>query len=86
MDKGLRHRHGATARLSNVVLLAPNPAWVKSASPNAKLPDRSDFKAYGDDFTGRARAWQGAVAESQRLADEFAVLVRQASIEAQPLP
>jgi hypothetical protein len=84
-DKGLRHRHAATAGLSNVVLLAPHPDWVKAALPNAKLPDRGDFKAYGDDLAGRQRTWAAAIAASQRLADEFATLVQQPSIEALPL-
>lgn len=82
LDKGLKHRHGATARLSNVVLLTPNPDWVKAVLPKGKLPDRSDFKAYGDDLAGRQKAWARAVAESQRLADDFAALVQQPSIEA----
>ncbi len=85
LDNGLKHRHGATARLSNVVLLTPNPEWVLSALPNGKLPDRSDFKAYGDDLAGRQAVWSKAVAESQRIADEFAALVQQASIDALPL-
>jgi hypothetical protein len=74
LDKALRHRHRATERLANVVLLAPNPEWVKTL-PNGKLPDRNDFKAYGDDIDGRVKAWSRALAESQRLADEFAELV-----------
>lgn len=82
LDKSLRHRHATTARLANVVLLAPNPEWVKSALPNARLPDRSDFKAYGDDFAGRERAWTRAIKESRRLADELAELVQRPSIEA----
>jgi hypothetical protein len=85
LDKALRHRHRATERLSNVVLLAPNPEWVKTL-PNGKLPDRSDFKAYGDDIASRIKAWERALAESQRLADEFESLVsRQDGIEALPL-
>ena len=43
LDKALRHRHRATARLDNVVLLAPSPEWVATL-PNGKLPDRDDFK------------------------------------------
>jgi len=85
LDKGLKRRHAATARLANVVLLTPNTDWVRAMLPNGKLPDRGDFKAYGDDIGGRQRAWTRAVAESQRLADEFAVLVQQPSIEALPL-
>jgi hypothetical protein len=54
--------------------------------PAGKLPDRADFTAYGDDFDGRVRTWRRAVAESQRLADEFAALVgANRSIDALPL-
>jgi hypothetical protein len=85
LDKALRHRHRATERLANVVLLAPDPEWVKTL-PDGKLPDRSDFKRYGDDFEGRVAAWSRALAESRRLADEFEALVsRPGGIEAQPL-
>jgi hypothetical protein len=67
------------------VVLAPHPDWVKTL-PGAKLPDRGDFKAWGDDVEGRIRAWRRALAESQRLADEFAALVAQGrSVEALPL-
>jgi hypothetical protein len=85
LDKGLKHRHGATARLANVVLLAPSAEWIRARLPGGKLPDRGDFKAYGDDLPGRQAAWSRAVAESQRLADEFAALVQRPSIDAQPL-
>ena len=71
LDKPLRHRHRATPALDNVLVLAPDPAWVASL-PNGKLPDRTDFKRYGTDTAARARAWQGAVDESERLADEWA--------------
>jgi hypothetical protein len=74
LDKGLKRRHRATAALDNVVVLAPHPAWI-AGLPGAKLPDRNDFKRYGDDFEGRVRDWRRALAASQRLADEFAELV-----------
>ncbi len=86
LDKGLRHRHAASARLANVVLLAPSAEWIRAELPGGKLPDRSDFKAYGDDFAGRVKAWTRALAQSQRLADEFAALAQRPSIEALPLP
>jgi hypothetical protein len=85
LDKALKHRHAATARLANVVLLTPNPQWVREAMPNAKLPDRGDFKAYGDRIGERQRDWRRAVAECERLAEEFEALVEQPSIEALPL-
>ena len=74
LDKALKHRHRASAYLDNLVLLSPHPDWVRGL-PNGKLPDRSDFKRYGDDVGARARDWQRAVAESERLAEEFAAWV-----------
>jgi hypothetical protein len=85
LDKALRHRHRASARLANVVLLSPSPEWVATL-PGGKIPDRSDFKAFGDDHDARARAWTRATEESVRLAEEFEVLTRAGSIEAMPLP
>src|SRR5206468_4464836 len=75
LDKVLKHRHSASERLANVVVLAPSLEWIASL-PGGKLPDRSDFKAYVNDEAGREAAWTRAVAESQRLADEFAAIVR----------
>ena len=74
LDKAWKRRHRASPRLANVVLLSPAPDWVRTL-PGGKLPDRGDFKAYGDDVDGRVRHWRRALAESQRLADEFAELV-----------
>ncbi|MFM6992031.1 MAG: patatin-like phospholipase family protein [Rhodoferax sp.] len=72
LDKGLKWRHKATHHLDTMLLLAPNPEWVK-ALPNGKLPDRTDFTRYGNDFAGRAKAWNTAVAASAQMADEFAL-------------
>jgi hypothetical protein len=85
LDKALRHRHRASARLANVVLLSPSPEWVATL-PGGKIPDRGDFKAFGDDHDARQRAWRRATDESARLAEEFDALTRQPSIEASPLP
>lgn len=85
LDKPLKHRHRATPALSNVVVLSPRPEWVQSL-PAGRLPDRSDFKRYGDDLERRVAAWRMAVAESERLADEFAELAREGRpIMASPL-
>jgi hypothetical protein len=54
--------------------------------PGGKIPDRSDFKAFGDDHDARERAWTRATVESGRLAEDFEALTRQSSIEALPLP
>ena len=85
LDKAWKRRHAATAALSNVVLLAPSTEWLRSL-PGGKLPDRGDFKAWGDDEVGRQRVWRTALAESQRLADEFADMAAAGGgIEALPL-
>lgn len=85
LDKWLRHRHRATPRLDNVVLVVPHEDWVRTL-PNGKLPDRSDFERYAGDEAARVRAWTTAVRESERLADAFAALVgRAGAVEAEPL-
>jgi hypothetical protein len=71
LDKGIKRRHRATQFLDNVLLLAPDPAWVK-ALPNGKLPDRTDFARYTHDMPGRVKAWSQAALASRQLADEFA--------------
>ena len=75
LDKKLTWRHHATPHLDRMVLLAPNPEWVKTL-PNGKLPDRTDFTRYGTDTAARARAWSIAAAAAQQLADEWAQWLR----------
>jgi hypothetical protein len=71
LDKGLKWRHGATAALDRMIVLAPDPEWVRKL-PNGKLPDRTDFTRYAGDLQGRIRDWTAAASASQQLADEFA--------------
>ena len=71
LDKVWKHRHPATPALDHMLLLAPDPAWVKTL-PNGKLPDRGDFTRYGQDLAARMQVWQAATAASHQLADEFA--------------
>ena len=85
LDKAWRRRHRATPKLDNLVVLAPSPEWVRSL-PGGKLPDRTDFRTWLDDDATRMRVWRQAVAESARLAEEFAALVESGRpIEALPL-
>jgi hypothetical protein len=74
LDKALKHRHRASVRLDNVVVVSPSAEWIKTL-PNGKLPDRSDFKRYDKDTPARVAAWTRAMAESQRLRDEFEAMV-----------
>ena len=70
LDKALKWRHRSTHFLDHMLLLAPNPEWIKTL-PNGKLPDRKDFTHYGNDLASRVQAWTRAVRMSQQLADEF---------------
>lgn len=79
LDKAFKHRHRSTEFLDNVVLLCPSPEFIAQL-PGAKLPDRNDFMALEADE--RRRRWRVAVAESQRLADEFAALTQRDSFHA----
>ncbi|MEY4752193.1 MAG: hypothetical protein RIQ60_4407 [Pseudomonadota bacterium] len=71
LDKAHTRRHRPTRGLDNLVLLCPSRAWIASL-PGAKLPDREDFKRFVDDDAARMALWRRGLAESQRLADEFA--------------
>lgn len=71
LDKGLKWRHRATPFLDRMIVLAPDPEWVRSL-PNAKLPDRTDFARYAHDLQARIRDWTAAAQASQQLAEEFA--------------
>ena len=84
LDKGLKRRHAATSALDNVVLLAPHPDWVATL-PNAKLPDRQDFKAYRHDPRARLPVWQRSLAAAQQLADEAADWLAAPTQDALPL-
>ncbi|MDE2081399.1 MAG: phospholipase [Burkholderiales bacterium] len=86
LDKPWPRRHRASPALANVVVLAPSREWLRTL-PRGKLPDRSDFKAYGDDHVARQSAWRRVLAESRRLADEFAQQVAGGgAVQALPLP
>jgi hypothetical protein len=75
LDKSMpwrRARAGAgNPALDNMILVSPSPDFVARLA-NGKLPDRRDFKAYGQDHAGRNRDWTRAIAESERLAEAFA--------------
>ncbi|MFC4860726.1 patatin-like phospholipase family protein [Pseudomonas sp. MAHUQ-62] len=73
-DKGLPWRKGNAERLQDVLLISPSREYLATL-PHGKLPDRKDFKRYLGDDAGRERYWRKAMAESQRLGDEFLELV-----------
>lgn len=71
-DKALRWRQVNPTNYHNVLMLVPTPEFVR-ALPYGKIPDRKDFETM--DYDTRFAYWQRALAESERLAEEFAALV-----------
>ncbi|QIM52009.1 phospholipase [Hydrogenophaga crocea] len=70
LDKAWKRRHRSSDALDHMLVLAPDPAWVRTL-PNGKLPDRTDFQRYGQDLGARVAVWQAAVKAAQQLADEL---------------
>ncbi len=68
-DKRLSWRRPARDHMDRVVLMAPSDEFV-AGLPGGRIPDRHDFRRY--DPATRERYWKRAVAESERLGDEFA--------------
>ncbi len=75
LDKAWKRRHRASPALDGMLVLAPDPAWVKTL-PGARLPDRGDFIRYEHDVPARIKAWSAAASAARQLADEFAQWLR----------
>lgn len=67
-DKSLSWRHVSAESVDRTILISPSPEFV-AGLPNGKIPDRSDFTTFSRQ--DRERAWRGAVAACQELADEL---------------
>jgi hypothetical protein len=70
LDKPYRSRRASPAELDNVILVGPSREFVSSL-PNARLPDRSDFKRYGLNAKARARAWRDVAEAGMELGAAF---------------
>jgi hypothetical protein len=71
LDKSMPWRRARDGQVDNVVLVSPSPAFL-ARLPHRKLPDRADFKHYGQDHAARIRAWQFCIGESERMAEALA--------------
>jgi hypothetical protein len=85
LDKSLPWRKARGEWLDNVVLVSPSREYL-ARLPYGKLPDRNDFKQFIDDPSARMRYWRAAVAESQRLGDEFLAIADGTNIADNTLP
>lgn len=79
-DKALPWRKANAAQIADVLLLAPSPAYL-ARLPHGKLPDRRDYRRFVGDDPGRENYWRRAMAESQRLGDEFLELVESGRLQ-----
>src|SRR3546814_4034932 len=73
-DKPLKWRNASRDNMASTLLVAPSDDYL-ARLPHGKLPSRDDFKRYLGDDVGRERYWRQALAESDRLGDEFLELV-----------
>ncbi len=74
LDKSLPWRKAKDEWLDNLVLVSPSKDYL-ARLPHGKLPDRNDFRKFIDEPATRKHYWKTAIAESQRLGDEFLELV-----------
>jgi hypothetical protein len=72
-DKRLPWRRVNSRHFDNVLLITPSRQFTENL-PYGKIPDREDFSRF--DYAERQRYWQTALAESRRLADDFAELTQ----------
>jgi hypothetical protein len=78
LDKHLRWRRQPVAgqsRLENLILIAPSAAFLRRL-PNGKLPDRQDFKRYGQRHDARIRDWRIAIAACEEWSEQVAAWLR----------
>ena len=71
-DKSRATRRAKGAVWDQLLMLSPTPEFVSSL-PEGKITDRKDFTRMTDDE--RLARWNTVVAESERMADEFAELL-----------
>ena len=71
LDKAWKRRHRSSPALDHMLVLAPDPDWVRRCLPLGKLPDRGDFARFGQDLGARVKAWGAAVRAAAQLADEL---------------
>ena len=69
-DKKMAWRKPSRANMDRVLLVAPSPEFI-ARLPRGRIPDRRDFYDYLNNDQARISCWRKAIAESERLADEF---------------
>ncbi len=84
-DKFAPWRKAGQHLLENVVMIAPDPAFI-SALPDGKLPSRQDFTKYRRREDVRVDKWQMIVRQSGALGERFIELCKTGDIAAHIRP
>ncbi|MCH8117833.1 MAG: patatin-like phospholipase family protein [Proteobacteria bacterium] len=82
-DKKISWRRPDPANIDDTILISPSEEFVRRL-PHGKIPDRSDFINLSTDE--RVRAWRGAVAACEELADEFNEVLEKDALAARLQP
>ena len=85
LDKQLSWRKPAADHMANVVMVASTKAFVQQL-PNAKIPDRTDFKIYFQRDRERFEAWDKTVEMCRPPAEAFMELVASGRIREKVQP
>ena len=85
LDKKLTWRKPAADHMANVVMVAPTKEFVQQL-PNAKIPDRTDFKTYFQKDRKRFDAWDRVVEMCRPPAEAFMDLVASGRIKEKVQP
>lgn len=82
-DKRLTWRRPRPENIERTILISPSADFVAKL-PNAKIPDRTDFRRYPPQE--RIRIWRTVVAECERLADELNDVLSKGDLESRLTP
>lgn len=84
-DKFYRGREAKERDLSEVVMLSPSPEFIAKL-PDARLPDRKDFRIFRGNNEERAKRWNFSMNESLSLGQEFLDLCKSGEIASRVKP
>lgn len=82
-DKRLTWRKPRPENIERTILISPSAEFVAKL-PNAKIPDRTDFRRYSPQE--RVKTWRTVVAECERLADELNDVLAKDDLESRLTP
>ncbi len=78
-DKSVKWRRANPLNHRRTVLISPSASYLASL-PQGRLPDRKDFSSFANNDEQRKKLWQHAIAESQRMGDDFLQLIHSGDV------